>query len=241
MIRINKLVLGVLLSLSMLNANDVYATFTVEPLRDAQLAFIASGIIGRVNTDIGHSVKKGEVLAQLDNQDIKAMLEVSKTSLKYAKKDYERQLKIKELIDEARFDGVASKYENAKNQLAYQQALYNKTFLKAPFSGVIYAKDIEIGDAVSAMMLKTVFQIQSKSKRKLILAFDQKNRNSVKVGDTFTYNIDGDSKIYTGTISKIYPRADAKSRKITAEVKTKNFIPGLFGDGYIQVKTQVAK
>lgn len=236
MIRVYTIILALLLSLSVLNANDVYATFTVEPLRDAKLAFISSGIVDKVNADIGHSVKKGEVLAQLDNEDIKAMLEVSKTSLKYAKKDYERQLKIKELIDEARFDGVSSKYENAKNQLAYQQALYRRTFLRAPFNGVIYAKDIEIGDAVSAMVLKTVFQIQSKSKRKLILAFDQKNRNFVKVGNTFSYSIDGDSKSYTGTISKIYPRADASSRKITAEVKTKNFIPGLFGDGYIQVK-----
>ncbi len=233
---INKTLLGLLLSLSLLNANDVYATFTVEPLQDAKLAFIASGIVDKVSTDIGNSVKKGEVLAQLDNLDIKAMLEVSKTAFKYAKKDYERQLKIKELIDEARFDGVAKKYESAKNQLAYQQVLYQKTFLKAPFDGVIYSKSVEIGDAVSGMMLKTVFKIQSQTKRKLILAFDQKNRNLVKVGSTFSYKIDGDSRIYTGSISKIYPRADSKSRKIKAEVKTINFIPGLFGDGYIQVK-----
>ena len=231
-----KIILGLLLSLSALNANDIYATFTVEPLQDAKLAFIASGIVSEVNTDIGSKVKKGAILAVLDNADIKAMLEVSKTALKYAKKDYERQLKIKNLIDEARFDGVANKYESAKNQLAYQQALYEKTFLKAPFDGVIYEKDIELGDAVSGMMLKTVFQIQSLKKRKLILEFDQKNRNVIKVGSLFTYNIDGDAVTYTGNISKIYPRANAKSRKIKAEVKSQNFIPGLFGDGYISVK-----
>jgi len=231
-----KIILGLLLSLGLLNANDIYATFTVEPLKDAKLAFISSGIVKRVNTDIGSRVKKGATLAVLDNADIKAMLEVSKTALKYAKKDYERQLKIKELIDEARFDGVANKYESAKNQLAYQEALYAKTILKAPFSGVIYAKDIEVGDAVSGMMLKTVFKIQSQSRRKLIIEFDQKNRNFVKVGSKFTYSIDGDKKSYTGTISKIHPRANASSRKIKAELLTKNFIPGLFGDGYIALK-----
>jgi len=234
--KINTLLLGLLLSLSTLSAKDVYATFTVQPLQDAKLAFISSGIVDKVNTDVGKSVTKGAVLATLENSDIKAMVDVSKTALKYAKKDYERQLKIKELIDEGRFDGVANKYESAKNQLAYQEALYAKTFLKAPFDGVIYAKDIEIGDAVSGMMLKTVFKIQSKTQRKLLLEFDQKNRNFVKIGNTFTYTLDGDSKKYSGTISKIYPRADVKSRKITAEVQTHNFIPGLFGDGYIQVK-----
>ena len=231
-----KLLLSLLLTVGLISANDVYATFSVAALKDAQLAFISSGIVKHVNYDIGAKVKKGTILASLENEDIKAMLEVSKTTLKYAKKDYERQLKIKNLIDEAKFDGVVNKYEGAKNQLAYQQALYNKTFLKAPFDGVIYSKDIEVGDAVSGLMLKTVFQLQSQNERKLILEFDQKNRNLVKVGALFTYKIDGNSKSYSGKISKIYPRADAKTRKIKAEVKTKNFIPGLFGDGQIQVK-----
>ena len=229
-------VVTLLILSNFLHAKEIYATFTVEPLHEAKLAFIASGIVKSVNVDVGATVKKGEILAELANSDIKAMLEVSKTTLKYAKKDFERQLKIKKLIDEARFDSVAYKYENAKNQLAYQQALYNKTFLKAPFDGVIYEKDIEIGDAVSAMMLKTVFKLQSKKRRKLLVKFDQKNRNLVKVGSIFTYSIDGDEKRYSGTITKIYPRANANSRKITAEIYAKGFLPGLFGDGTIEVK-----
>ena len=228
-----KILLTLLMFVSFANAAEVYATFLVHPLKDANLAFIASGIVDKINVTVGSKVNKGEVLAELENSDIKAMLEIARTTYKYAKKDYERQLKIKNLIDEAKFDAVANKYESAKDQLAYQQALYNKTFLKAPFDGVIYAKEIELGDAVSGMMLRTAFKIQSISKRKLLLKFDQKSRNSVHVGDTFRYKIDGDNKTYEGKISKIYPRANFQDRKITAEVITKDFTPGLFGDGYI--------
>ena len=233
-----KTVIALLMFVSFANAAQIYATFLVHPIKDASLAFIASGIVDKVNVSVGSNVKKGEVLAQLQNSDIKAMLALAKTTFKYAQKDYARQLKIKNLIDEAKFDAVANKYESAKNQLAYQKAPYNKTFLKAPFSGVIYAKEVEVGDAVSAMMLKTVFKIQSKSKRKLLLKFDQKNRKLVKVGDTFKYKIDGDEKSYYGKISKIYPRANFNDRKITAEVVAKDFVPGLFGDGYIITKIQ---
>lgn len=228
-----KILLTLLMFVSFANAAEVYATFLVHPLKDANLAFIASGIVDKINVSVGSKVNKGEVLAELENSDIKAMLEIARTTYKYAKKDYERQLKIKNLIDEAKFDAVANKYESAKDQLAYQQALYNKTFLKAPFDGVIYTKEIELGDAVSGMMLRTAFKIQSSSKRKLLLKFDQKSRNSVHVGDTFRYKIDGDNKTYEGKISKIYPRANFQDRKITAEVITKDFTPGLFGDGYI--------
>ncbi|MDB2562418.1 HlyD family efflux transporter periplasmic adaptor subunit [Sulfurimonas sp.] len=230
----NKILLGLLLALS-LNAQEIYATFTVSPAKDAKLAFDASGITASVKYDISSSVKKGAVLAYLQNQDTKASLDMAKTALKFAKKDYERQLKVKNLIDAGKFDSYAFKYEDAKNKVAFAQANYNKTFLRAPFDGVIYEKDIEVGDTVSGMMLKTVFKIQSKTKRKLILGFDQKYHQSVKVGQTFRYGVDGDPKEYTGVISKIYPFANSANRKIKAEVKVNNFVVGLFGEGYIQI------
>jgi len=231
-------ILMVALVFSSLFGDEVYATFSVEARHDASLAFIAGGIVDRVYVDIGSVVKKGDILATLKNDDIKAMLNLSKTALKYAKKDYNRQLKIKNLIDEARFDGVSYKYENAKNQLSYQKALYDKTFLKAPFDGVIYEKNIEVGDGVSGMMLKTVFKIQSKKERKLLLEFDQKYNTLVKVGDSFRYTINGKKKEHTGIISKIYPHANTKNRKIKAEVEARGFITGLFGDGYILTQTK---
>ncbi|WP_428737218.1 efflux RND transporter periplasmic adaptor subunit [Sulfurimonas sp.] len=228
--------LSLLLVFGFTYAQEVYATFSVEAKQSASLAFIVSGVVDKVNVDIGDVVKQDAVLAQLKNDDTSALLEGAKTTYKYAKKDYERQVKVKKLIDEGKFDSFANKYESAKNQLAYQQATYDKTILKAPFDGVIFAKNIEVGDAVNGMMLKTVFQIQSQSARKLVLEFDQKYNNVVKVGQTFTYSVDGDKKTYTGTISKVYPHADTKTRKVQAEVEVKNFTVGLFGEGNIEIK-----
>ena len=60
----------------------------------------------------------------------------------------------------------------------------------------------------------------------------------VNIGNEFKYKLDGDDRIYSGVISKIYPFANAKTRKIKAEVITTNFIVGLFGDGYITSKSE---
>jgi len=230
---VNKILIVILLSILSLNADEIYATFSVQAQRDASLAFVSGGIINKITVDIGSVVKKGEVLATLQNSDLKAMLDKSKTVLKYAKKDFQRQLKIRKLIDIGKFDAVSKNYESAKNSEAYAQALYNKTFLKAPFDGMIYDKELEVGDAVSGMVPKTVFKIQSLKSRKLILEFDQKYNKIVKVGDKFRYKIDGDGETHIGFISKIYPHADTKNRKIRAEVKAENLTVGLFGDGYI--------
>ena len=228
-----RLIISLLLVAGSLTANNIYATFDVEASRSAKLAFSSSGIVNKVFVGIGSFVKKGEKLAVLNNQDTQAILNIHQTTLKYAKKDFERQKKIRKIIDQAKFDSYANRYESAKAQVVYQKILLDKTTLNAPFDGVIISKEIESGDVVSGQMIKTAFAIQSKQKRKLVLQFDQKYHAVVKVGDMFTYKLDGDTDTYTGTISKIYPYANTKTRKLKAEVLTKSFIVGLFGDGYV--------
>jgi RND family efflux transporter MFP subunit len=230
-----KIFLTLLILVNLSQAENIYATFDVAAQKSANLAFTASGIVQKVDVDIGSVVKENQILALLDNADIKAMLQKTKIALKFASRELKRQEKIKNLIDASKYDKVLSKYENAKASVAYQQALYEKTILKAPFEGIIYDKAIEVGDAVSGLMLKTVFKIQSLHERKLILEFDQKYHNIVKIGQTFKYKVDGDSKTYRGVISKIYPYANFDNRKIKAEVQAKDFTVGLFGDGMILV------
>lgn len=221
-----------LLSLSM-QAEEVYATFSVHADQSANLAFTSSGIVNNISVDVATIVKKDDILAQLQNDDLKAALKIASTSLEYAKKEYDRQLKVKHLVDASKLDSYIFKYENAKAQMDYQQALLDKTILKAPFDGVIYEKSVELGDAVSGAMIRTIFKIQSLNKRKLILEFDQKYWKNIKVGQTFKYSIDGDTKVYIGEISNVYPFANTANRKIVAEVEAKDFTPGLFGEGYI--------
>ncbi len=245
-----KILLSLILLFAALHAEGIYATFDVQADKSASLAFYASGIVDKVYVDISSKVKKGERLAQLKNSDIKASLDIAKSkledakvNLEFSKKDYDRQVKIKHLIDDAQFDKYTLANERAKAALseakanvAYKEALLDNTTLYAPFDGIILSKDIEAGDVVNSMMVKTVLKIQSSSKRKLVVEFDQTHWKEVKVGDVFKYKIDGDTKEYTGTISKIYPSANNSNRKIQAEVLANDFIVGLFGDGYIQTK-----
>ncbi len=244
-----KILIGFMLLVASLGATEIYATFNIKADKSANLAFYSSGIVKKVFVDISDYVKKGSKLIELQNDDLRASLRIAKATLsnaevtlKFAKKDYERQELIKDLIDEAKFDQYSLNYEKAKvaliqaqANLAYQQSLLDRTIIKAPFNGVIFERSVEVGDVVSGMMLRTILKIQSKNDRKLILEFDQKYHTMVKVGNSFKYSVDGDSKSYVGKISKIYPQVNMKNRKIIAEVKAKGFMSGLFGDGYIIV------
>lgn len=214
-------------------AEEIYATFQVKAEKSAELAFSSGGIVNRVNVDVGSAVKEGDLLATLENSDLKAMLESAEVTQKYAQKDFARQQKVKQVIDQAHFDQYAFKYENAKAQAAYQKALYEKTLLKAPFDGVIFEKKVEVGDVVSGAAIRPILKIQSLHERKLVLTFDQKYHADVKTGDLFKYQIDGDENSYEGKITKIHPALDITKRKIVAEVEAKDLMVGLFGEGTI--------
>ena len=228
-----QIILSLMLLTFSLQAEEIDDTFRVKEDQSANLAFVSTGIVNHVFVDVATIVRKDEILAQLENADLQAALKIASTSLNFAKREYERQLKVKKLVDASRFDSYVFKYENAKAQRDYKQALLDKTILRAPFDGIIYEKSVEVGDAVSGAMIRTIFKVQSLDKRKLILEFDQKYWKTIKVGQTFKYRVDGDAETYTGKISKVYPFANSDNRKIIAEVKAKDFTPGLFGEGYI--------
>ncbi|MBL4630251.1 MAG: efflux RND transporter periplasmic adaptor subunit, partial [Paraglaciecola sp.] len=225
------IVLALVLCCSNLQAKELYATFTVHAKQKANLAFNYSGIIKVLHVDIMSVVKKDQILATLVSDHLIATNNASKVTLKYAKSDYERHQDLykKKLIDKALLDKYGLAYEAIKAQLKIEKTIYNKTILRAPFDGVITKRMIELGDVVSGQMIKTAFNIQSEYARILVVEFDQKYSNDVKIGDTFLYTVDGDNKQYQGEIFRIYPTVKSENRKVALQVQARDLKVGLFG------------
>jgi len=216
-------------------AKEIYATFTVHAKQRASLAFNYSGIVKELHVDIMSEVKKDQILATIASDDLVATNNASKVTLKYATIDYERHQDLykKNLIDKSLLDKYALAYEAINAQIALENAIYQKTILRAPFDGVITKRMIELGDVVSGQMIKTAFNLQSEHARILVVEFDQKYNSDVKIGDTFLYKVDGDDNQYEGKIYRIYPEANSDNRKIALQVIAKDLKVGLFGEGKI--------
>jgi len=237
----------ILLSLSGM-ADDIYATFDVVARKEANLNLTTPGIVKRLSVDVGSRVKKGDVLLEIDNDDLIAGVELARETLKkakieekFARQTYDRYRQVENVIEAELMDQHTLTYQKAsatsseaKASLRYKETLLEKTRLRAPFSGVIASRDIELGDSVGGGT--PLFRLISSSEVKLILNFDEKYLPSIKRGSKVRYRVDGQKGEAVGVISKIYPTVDPKSRKATAEVLTGNIAPGLFGEAYIMVK-----
>jgi len=230
-------------------AQGVYATFNVKADKEANLVLSSTGLVKKINVDVGDKVKKGQILLELDSNDLRTSvtlarkkIELAEVNLRFSKKSYDRYSKVKEVVDEGEFDKYASAYErakielsNAKANLAYKQSLLAKTRLRAPFSGVIASKEIEIGDGVSSAKMGTLFTLITPQKQKLVVLIDEKHWTKVKVGQTFTFGVSGTDEKFETKIAKIYPSINPKKRAITLEMPAKGLKVGLFGHGTLKV------
>ncbi|MCT7547468.1 transporter [Aliarcobacter butzleri] len=210
---------------------DVYATYEVKALNEASLNVSTSGIVSKINTDIGNQVKKGEVLLSLNDSEEKANLEISKNEYKFLLTQYERYKKSAEVFDKNSLDKLESELKSAKDLITLNEAKLLKMKIIAPFSGVISEKNIEVGD-MSSNTEKALLKLVSNEK-KLLLAFDSKFAQDVKAGDMFCLNSNKEENKTCVEIYKVYPALN-NEKKLNAEAYGVDLKIGNFGDGLIK-------
>jgi RND family efflux transporter MFP subunit len=132
---------------------------TTKPVDQTALSFAVGGTVETVKVRLGDQVRKGQVLAELDQQpfvlgvrDAEAGLSKAQANRVERRANYERYLALYESnnaskaeLDEARasFDSATSQVKAATAQLGLARRDLRKTRLIAPFNGTISVKEIE--------------------------------------------------------------------------------------------------
>lgn len=230
-----KIFIIILFMFHALYAEEIYATFDVVSEKESQLGLSASGIVTTLNVNVGDKVKKGDLLLSLNNAQEKNEYEIARKNAEHSSKTYERYAKISDVIDKEKMENYL--YDKDITQLNAQskEIILRKTELRAPYDLVVTKKNIDLGSIVLSSQTKLI-DVIALDDVKLVLKFDEKYWQKVKVGQVFTYRVDGSDKNYEGIITKIYPIILNETRQMEAEVKTKDLMPGLFGNGSIKAE-----
>ncbi|EFB1933883.1 multidrug efflux RND transporter periplasmic adaptor subunit CmeE [Campylobacter jejuni] len=244
-----KKILFLLLVFNCAFGEEIYASFNVEASKQSKLALESIGLVQKIPVEIGQKVSKGELLLALDQESEKIALQNAQNSYQLALVEYEntksRMQKIKaveNVIDKQSYEDMKAKFDaanlnlnKAKINIAYYKNIMAKKELRAPYDAIIANKFIQVGEGVGGVA-QPLIEIFSYSQSKLILSFDEKYKDKVRLGDDFFYKIDQNGTELKGKINLIYPSIEVKTRKIYAEVQTTNLTPGLFGEGRIITK-----
>jgi len=147
-------------------SNTVTATGTLEAVKTVEVGTQVSGVIEKLFVDFNSQVKKGQLLAQLDETPLMAQLDQSKASVdqaeaqvKYQKATYERYkaLLAKKLIAQSDFDLAEFNYNNAVGSLNNAKSMYDKNKINlsyariySPIDGTVLDRAVEVGQTVAA-------------------------------------------------------------------------------------------
>lgn len=186
-----------------------------------------------IHADVGQVVKKGDVLAVVDNEKIKqgviqaeAGLEAARAQARNLEVEYNRiqRLYNENAVSKSQFDAIKTQYEaSASTVKQLEAALANaKTQLKdsyitAPIDGIISSRTLNEGDQASPQL--PLFSIVQMNKVKIQIEMVESQIGLVKAGQPAYIEVNAyPNKRFSGVVEKIYPTLNPVARTVTAEV-----------------------
>ena len=127
-------------------------TGVVDAAQTAELGFRVNGELKVVNVKEGSPVKKGDILAQLDQTDFKISLDAAQAEYNRAKSEFSRAQSLIQqgAISQADYDKLNAQLSSAKANLNSAEQNLKYTTLRAPFSGVVAKQYISNFEKISA-------------------------------------------------------------------------------------------
>jgi HlyD family secretion protein len=205
-------------------------------IREVQLAFKSSGQIVTMHVQEGAAVKKGELLATLDDTryadalaQAKATLAAAQVTCKNDEANYRRlaalvatsSASIKERDDaKAKFEAARATCEAADAAVALAQREFDDTRLYAPSDGTVENRILQPGDMASPSA--PVFTIALQSPLWVRTYVPEREVGRVRLGLSATISTDSyPGSVYQGWIGFISPTAEFTPKTVeTPELRT---------------------
>ncbi len=216
---------------------SITATGTIEPVTSVTVGTQVSGIVSRLYVDYNSTVKKGQVIAELDKTNLmselastKAQLASAQSTLEYEKANYERYKTIfdKGLISANEFEQARLSYEKALQQVRTAKETVKKSetnlgyaTITSPIDGIVLSKSVEEGQTVAASFnTPELFLIaQDLTNMQVIADIDEADIGEVREGSRVEFAVDAyPEDVFNGSVTQVRQVATTESNVVTYEV-----------------------
>jgi RND family efflux transporter MFP subunit len=197
----------------------VYATGLVEPTLEIRIAPRTAGRLIELRADEGDLVEKGQLLARLEDEDLRASVAELEARVDYARMQYERNLELqrKNLIAQDTLDRTRSDLEATRAALKRARDQMRFMQLIAPTRGRIIRRDGEVGDFIPVN--QTVFYMAGPAPLRVSAEIDEEDVPRVKPGLPVLIRADAfPDRTFEGTVDQITPRGDPVARSFRVRV-----------------------
>lgn len=213
---------------------------TFRAVSGADLALEASGVVEKIQFQSGDDVAAGQVLLELRKDTDKARLDSLKATAELSEINLRRdqaQLKLK-AVAQATVDTDLANLKSAKAEIAQQEALIAQKTLRAPFSGRLGIRSVDVGQYLGAGAV--IVTLQALDTLFLDFVLPQQTLSELDVGQTIDARVDSyPGQKFTGKIIAISPKVDQASRNVQVRAAFANsdrrLRPGMFAQTEVAI------
>lgn len=209
------------------------AVGTVMALRGVTLSAELPGVVNDIRFENGASVKKGQVLIQLDTSSEQAQLAGAEADAELSRLTRERaeKLNAQGANTQSDLDAVRARALQSSATVAHLKSLIAKKTIRAPFDGRIGIRQVELGQLVSPG--NPIVSLQSSTPALVEFQLPQQALAQVKQGQKVRLRVDvfpGES--WEGDLTTINPEVELSSRNVRMRATVPNadgrLLPGMF-------------
>ena len=219
----------------------VRSTGTLRPDEEVDLSFETSGKIIGINFTEGTRVKKGDLLAKINDRPLQAQLEKLKVQLKLAqaKEFRQRSLLDKDAISQESYDQIQTDVQSLNADLNLIKARISETELRAPFDGIIGLRYVSEGTFTNTST--KIARLIKISPIKIEFSIPEKYASEIKLGYPITFSIDGTDQVFKASVYAVDPKIDIDMRTVSLRALYPNINEELKPGRYAEITLLLSK
>jgi membrane fusion protein (multidrug efflux system) len=192
------------------------------PDEEVDLTFETSGKITKIYFKEGSFVKKGQLLAKVNDAPLQAQLKKLEAQLPLAQDRVFRQqtLLAKDAVSQETYQSVLTELETLKADIELVKANIAQTELRAPFDGAIGLRLVSEGAYASPSVV--LAKLTKLSPLKIEFSVNEDMVNQIKPGTNLTFTVNNDLQTYHATVYAIESRLDAQTLTFFARALFQN-------------------
>jgi RND family efflux transporter MFP subunit len=216
---------------------------TIEASQVIPLSFKTVGTVDKINVEVGDAVRKGQLLATLDDSDLQNIYSTMLAKYQQAEDAYDRLKLVYDegSLPEIKWVEMKSNFEQAKSALDLAQNNLDKCKLLAPVDGIVGRRNIEPGQSSVSLTMAPIELVKIETVF-VKISVPENEINKISSGQKAFITVSAlDDRTYEGIVTNISPVAEIMSRTYTVKITVNNtghdLKPGMVCDVRLDFET----
>jgi len=214
---------------------------TLIPFEETVIMPEVPGRVVSINLQEGKTVKRGTVLVELFNDDLKAQLRKSQAQLQIAEETLKRQTELIKVngISQSDYDQAQLQVKSITADIEVLNVQIGRTKIKAPFDGTVGLRNVSLGAQVSTTT--ALVTLREVDQLKLDFSIPEKYSSEIKPGIKIQFTIQGEDQKYDAEVIASEQGIDYTTRNLKARAIVKSTSPTLVPGAFATVELQLTK